>query len=51
MKITSGLTGSKVDARGGIVGGCVEIQDLNTISKRYLNVISQLIKSDDSTGH
>ena len=33
MKITSGLTGSKVDARGGIVGGCLEIQDFNTIGK------------------
>lgn len=33
MNITSGLKGSRVDARGGIVGGSLEIHDLNTACK------------------
>jgi len=30
MKISAGVGGSKLDARGGIIGGCIELQQLNT---------------------
>ena len=29
MKISAGLGGSKLDARGGIIGGCIELQQLD----------------------
>ena len=34
MKIAAGLGGSKLEARGGIIGGSVELQELNTQGKR-----------------
>jgi len=30
MKISAGLGGSKLDARGGIIGGCIELQQLDS---------------------
>ena len=30
MKILAGLGGSKLDARGGIIGGCIELQQLDS---------------------
>jgi len=30
MKISAGLGGSKLDARGGIIGGSIELQQLDS---------------------
>jgi len=30
MKISAGVGGSKLDARGGIIGGCIELQQLDS---------------------
>jgi hypothetical protein len=34
MQIFTGVTGSKLEARGGIVGGNIELQGLGTLGKR-----------------
>jgi len=39
MKISAGLGGSKLDARGGIIGGCIELQQLDSEGMTHQNTL------------
>jgi len=40
MKISAGLGGSKMEAKGGIIGGCIELQQLD--SEGMIKILTHL---------
>jgi len=39
MKLSAGLGSSKLEAKGGIIGGSIELQELNTQGMKYANAL------------